>query len=107
MKNSSSKTNVRHAHQPFEGNAWNSVHKTPHFSPKDAKPTMTDQIAMPPARVWDKIEKILDEQDDRRKNTNKLIVGSFQNNKGYKRKNLYVAAVASISVLAGIFWMAR
>ncbi len=69
---------------------------------------MTEQLVMPPAHVWNKIEIFLDEQDKRRKFANEIISNSFASvKKAHKRKNLYVAAVAGVSVLAGLFWMAK
>ena len=61
---------------------------------------MTEQIVVPPARVWNRIEKILDEQDDRRKEASKIIASSFRVN----RRKMY-ATVAGVSIIAGIIWI--
>lgn len=65
--------------------------------------TMTTPLIAPPARIWDKIEKILDEQDRRRKETEKLIDGAFLQ-AIIRRNKLYAAAFTCLSLLGGLVW---
>ena len=68
---------------------------------------MTDHLVIPPARVWDKIEEILDEQDNRRKYANLVITESFAAaTKEHSLKKFYIAA-AGLSLLAGIYLAAK
>ncbi len=60
---------------------------------------MTGQLTIPPAHVWDRIEKILDEQDLARKHTNELISGSFSRSRNIRRLNFFVAAVVGAGLL--------
>lgn len=76
--------------------------KNKSISPKASKPIMTEQLVMPPARVWDKIEKILDEQDNRIKNANHLITSSFSPKQKHNNKPLLVACLASITIVAAL-----
>lgn len=68
---------------------------------------MTEQLVMPPARVWDRIEKILDDQDKRRQFADEMIVNSFVEVKKKQNRNVYLAAAAGVSLLAGVYWMSR
>ena len=107
MKNSSSKKSALNARLSPDARVSERLHNASGLPPKTVKTTMNERIVMPPAHVWDKIEKILDQQDDRRKEADKIITASFTNTKPYKRKSLYVAAVAGVSVVAGIVWIVR
>ncbi len=61
--------------------------KNTKVSSKAAKSIMTEELAIPPARVWDKIEKILNEQDDRIRSANNIIASSFScNNKSCSKR---------------------
>ncbi|MCW3111644.1 MAG: hypothetical protein JWR18_40 [Segetibacter sp.] len=101
MKNSPSKSN-------FNNNSSNNqerLEKETRFSSKAVKSTMTEQLTIPPARVWDKIEKILDEQDNRRNSANNMIASSFEQPNYPKRRNVYLATVAGLTVIAGLMWV--
>lgn len=68
---------------------------------------MTHQLVIPPASVWTRIEKELDEQDKRQKFANTVIAESITKvNQDQRRRNLYYAA-ASVSLLAGIFLVTK
>ena len=81
------------------------LQKKTNFSSKAVKSTMTEQLIVPPARVWDKIEKILDEQDERRNTADKLITSSFAGKSESKPKKLYLATIAGLGVAAGVAWL--
>lgn len=68
---------------------------------------MTEQLVMPPARVWNKIEIFLDEQDQRRKLTNEIISNSFAKVKKKQNRNVYLATAAGVSILAGVLLMSK
>ena len=52
--------------------------------------TMPHHPIKPPSRVWEKIQEILDEQENRRNDSNQLIVGSFGlGNFDVRRKKVY------------------
>lgn len=79
--------------------------KKDNFSPKVINTMITEELVMPPARVWDKIEKILDEQDHRKKIANSIISASFRGLEDTgNSKNLYIAAFAAFSIIAGVIW---
>jgi hypothetical protein len=61
---------------------------------------MTQQLTRPPAHVWDKIAKILDEQEYEKKNTNKLISNTFRIHKKTRRTNYVLVTVAGVSLLS-------
>ncbi|HEX8461206.1 MAG TPA: anti-sigma factor [Segetibacter sp.] len=76
-----------------------------HF-PKAVNPRMTtDQLTIPPARVWDKIEQILDQQDDRRKTANTMIATSFRSKE--KTTWSYLFAIGAACLVAAYFWFIR
>ena len=78
------------------------------FSSIAVNTTMTEQLITPPARVWDRIEKILDEQDNRRRNANELIASSFTSSSSFlKRRKVYLASVAGLTIVGGLLWMIR
>jgi hypothetical protein len=77
MKNCTLKSNVQNNFDFSQKESLKKPPKKTKTSSKAAKSTMTEQLAIPPARVWDKIEKILDEQDDRIKKANTLIDSCF------------------------------
>ncbi len=64
---------------------------------------MTRQLTIPPAHVWDRIEKILDDQDIARENTNKLISDSFRRSRNTRRLNFFFATVTGAGLVALIF----
>ncbi len=103
MKNSSPKSSFRGIASKIELNTLEDIRQKPNFHSKACKKTMTNQLIAPPARVWEKIEKILDEQDNRVKNANALIASSFDRNKNkLKRAYFYFATVAGVSLVAGL-----
>ena len=63
---------------------------------------MTNQLTIPPAHVWDKIERILDEQDNRKKMADTMITSSFRSKE--KQVKGYLFAFAGFSLMAGFFW---
>ena len=65
---------------------------------------MTTEIITPRACVWDRIEKVLDEQDNQRKETDKLISDTFVS-AAKKRKKMYIAAVAAIGFLGAVGYL--
>jgi hypothetical protein len=78
------------------------------FSTKVSNPTMTPQIALPSARVWENIERILDQQDNERNSVNTLISRSFETREStLTRRGLYLALVAAISIIGSIMWILR
>ncbi|MDB5249466.1 MAG: hypothetical protein JWQ40_3860 [Segetibacter sp.] len=105
MKNSSIKKNYKYSN-PADKNISDDVHENKNISPKAVKPIMTEQIVVPPARVWNRIEKILDEQDKRAQYANTLIAASFRRvTRESKRKKMYVAAGVSLFAgMCGIFY---
>ena len=75
MKNNSSKPNFGDISCDSR-DAVKTTQKKSHISTKAVK-TMAQQPIKPPARVWDKIQAILDEQDNRRNEGEALIASSF------------------------------
>lgn len=65
---------------------------------------MTRQLTIPPPHVWDRIEKILDEQDQARKDTDKLITDTFHRARNARRLNLLFAFVTGISLMTFVVW---
>lgn len=63
---------------------------------------MTGQLTTPPAYMWNRIEKILDEQDNARKHTEKLLSDTFRRATNARRVNFLLAFVAGISLLTFI-----
>ncbi len=61
---------------------------------------MTRQLTIPPAHVWDRIEKILDEQDVAREHTNKLISNSFRNSRNINRFNFFLIVLMGAGLIA-------
>ena len=105
MKNSTSKSNFPDSSSSTEEERIQELQKKTNFSSKAVKSTMTEQLIVPPARVWDKIEKILDEQDARRNNANTIIAASFGRVGFFKRKSFYLATIAGLGIAAGVVWM--
>lgn len=66
---------------------------------KQTRSIMTGQLTIPPPHVWDRIEKILDEQDEAKKQTNKLISDTFRL-RNIRRKNLLFALITGAGLLA-------
>jgi len=58
---------------------------------------MPPQLAIPSADVWNRIEKILDEQEYKKKYTNKIIADSFRSSKNV---HYFVTALTGLSLLA-------
>lgn len=75
MKNNPSKPNFRDISCDSRDTVKTTQKKT-YFSTKAVK-TMAQQPIKPPARVWDKIQAILDEQDNRRNDGENIIASSF------------------------------
>lgn len=61
---------------------------------------MTTHLTIPPAHCWDRIEQILDEQECKRKDTDKLITDTLRKAVNARHANFAVAAFASVSLLA-------
>ncbi len=90
-----------------ERNILNNQQKA-NFSLKAVNPAMTDQLIIPPAHIWNKIEEILDEQDKRRKNAINLIASSFGVSRPKSsRIKIYLATVAGVSFFAGLLWIIK
>ncbi len=68
---------------------------------------MTQQLTIPPSYMWDRIEKILDEQDLEKKNTEKLISDTFRSFEKGRRNKFFFTAVTSVSLLAFLVWHYR
>lgn len=60
---------------------------------------MTTNTTKPPAHVWEKIEKILDEQEFGRNHTKKLIIDSFPRSRNARRTNFFITTVTGVSLL--------
>jgi len=103
MKNSSSKSEFQ-LNSTSKRVGTENVQKKNRPSSKAVK-TMPEQLVIPPARVWNKIEAILDEQDSVRKKTNDMIASSFGIASGGNRKKIYLAAVAGVSLVAGLVYV--
>src|SRR5438128_2217084 len=107
MKNSTIESDFNNISSKPERDIVESKQKKPNFSSKHAN-AMPEQFITPPARVWDKIQAILDEQDNRRKSGENLINTSFGVTlHSTKRKNVYFATVAGFSLIAGFVWLIR
>lgn len=79
------------------------IFKTYLHNRNTANSPMTEQFVTPPARVWEKIERILDQQDkDRSSNI-------FFSRPSPHTKNRFSFCVAAVSVtaLAGLVWVCR
>lgn len=61
---------------------------------------MTRQQVKPPPHVWERIEKVLDEQDLARKHTNKLISDSFAKTRNNKRLSFLILTMMAVSLIA-------
>jgi|GEM_PF-6215327 len=73
-------------------------------SSKAVENIMTEQLVIPPSRVWDKIEQILDQQDNRRNSADKIIADSFRSTNSVSTHKSYILMAAGMSVVAGILW---
>jgi len=104
MKNSSSKSEFQVNSSSSKRVRTENVEKKNRSSSKAVK-TMPEQLVIPPARVWNKIEAILDEQDSVRKKTNDMIAASFGIGSGANRRKIYLAAVAGVSLVAGLVYV--
>ncbi|HEX8279592.1 MAG TPA: hypothetical protein VF540_12895 [Segetibacter sp.] len=107
MKNSTTNNDFHNISSNSERDTLDDNQKKTNFSSKAVK-TMPEQLITPPARVWDKIQAILDEQDkdNRRKSGENLLNSSLGINE-IKRKRLYLATVAGLSLVAGLVWIVR
>jgi hypothetical protein len=76
------------------------------FPFKAYKSTMPEQLVKPPARVWERIEKILDQQDEARKSVNNLISASFKTDRSENRK-AFIATCAGVSLAVGFFLLLK
>jgi hypothetical protein len=89
MKNRPPMTHFQGICSEFEKVALKNQQKKSKKGTKAVK-SMPQQLVKPPARVWDKIEAILDEQEKRRNNTDELIASSIGHNfPELKRKKVY------------------
>ena len=61
---------------------------------------MTRQLTIPPPHVWERIEKILDEQDKAKKDTDKLISDAFYKSRNDRRLNLLLALTTGLLTFA-------
>jgi len=104
MENSSKKNDLNYKVSSSQSGDFENEQKKDFYSPKAVNSSMTE-LTIPPAHVWDKIEQILDEQDERRRRANEIIVSSFKNKK--KRSQLYVCAFCGISLIVGFIWFLR
>ena len=106
MKNGSSKRSFENISSISKRDILENTQRKTNFSSK-AVNTMPVQLVTPPARVWEKIEAILDEQDFRRKKANDIIAASFSHDSRAEnnRRRIYLATVAGITVLAGVAWL--
>jgi hypothetical protein len=68
-------------------------------------PSMTEQYVVPPARVWQKIEKALDEQDRKKDNDLFSFASTQQVVRTKSRFGIYFAALGA-SLIAS-FWLWR
>ena len=69
---------------------------------------MTDQEISPPLHVWDKIARILDEQDSKKKNFQPSILHSFQPQPFIETRsanNKYFIAFLGAVAVVGIIWL--
>ncbi len=89
MKSRPSKTNYQGISSVMEKDTLKKTKKKSKLCTKAVK-TMAQQLIKPPARVWDKIQAILDEQDNRRNTADNIIASSFGlNTTDYSRKKVY------------------
>jgi hypothetical protein len=79
MKNKSVKNKFQNNNSGTHGVAIQNLPEEETFSSQAVKSTMTEQLIAPPARVWDKIEKVLDQQEHRRKEACEIIANTFNN----------------------------
>jgi hypothetical protein len=107
MKNSSLESRLYSIPSNLDQKGLENLRKKSESPSKTFNSTMTEQLIEPPARVWDKIEKILDEQDYRRNNANSIIASSFSNKPNYNRSKFYLASVAGLGLVAGLIWIIR
>ena len=84
----------------FNQNDFEDNNKTPKLSRKAVKELMTKQRIAPPAHVWDKIEQVLDQQDLRKGEANKIIASTFSNKQSDKKRK--ILAAAGVTFVAGI-----
>jgi uncharacterized membrane protein SpoIIM required for sporulation len=60
---------------------------------------MTGQSTIPPPYIWERIEKILDEQDEVKKQTEKLISETFRV-RNIRRQNMFLALITTVGLIA-------
>lgn len=100
MENGSFKDNSRNIPSEGRKNELESGSEKK-FSRKAVKKSMTEQLIAPPVRVWEKIERILDQQDERRNQANEILSATLGFKEKAKRKSIYWAA-AGVTVVAGV-----
>lgn len=64
---------------------------------------MHKQPTAPPAYMWDRIEKILDEQDGRKRTEKLFLNDSSVSTKRNKQINLFIASITGMNLLLLIF----
>lgn len=71
------------------------------FLPNLDEIQMTEQLIAPPAHIWDKIEKALDQQENRKKQGSEIIAATF-----YKKEKTvlskYCFLAGGIGLLIGV-----
>lgn len=98
MKNRISQVKQRVSVRDEKSGTQKSASQSIKQNPKSPIKDMTEQYVAPPAHVWKRIEKILDEQDDRKKLANELI--SSTSIIGNKARSMYLAM--GICIATGI-----
>jgi hypothetical protein len=61
-------------------------------------PSMTEQLVVPPSRVWEKIEKVLDEQDKKKRSQETYCENPKDFLKAKRRFPIYFAAAGATIV---------
>jgi hypothetical protein len=109
MKNSLSQSCLYNVSPNPEKERLENLQKKLKTSSHTFNSTMTERLIMPPARVWGKIEKILDEQDARKSRANDVIASSsFMHKPNSNRARIRIASsIAGLGLLAGLVWIIR
>ncbi len=92
--------NINPAKTPLKDDG---ISKTYLSNPNIADLLLIKQFVVPPARVWEKIEKILNQQE---KDQYANILFSTPSHQTKSRFSFYVAAV-SVTALAGLVWVCK
>lgn len=61
---------------------------------------MTTNLTSPPAYVWDRIEKILDEQDCEKRQTEKLLLNAVSDSKKMNINTPFFTLITGLGLLA-------